>query len=106
MDGAPVTFGDHVFIAPNCCFSTAGHPLDVERRNAGYEFALPITVGNNVWIGANVTVLPSVTIGDGSVIAAGSVVNKDIPSGVLAMGVPCRAVRQITEQTVKNMIFR
>lgn len=58
LDGAPVTFGDNVFIAPNCVFSTAGHALDAEQRNQGLEIALPITVGDSVWIGANVTVLP------------------------------------------------
>ena len=98
LDGAKVTFGDNVFVAPNCGFHTAGHPLDVEQRNQGLEYAWPITVGDNVWIGANVTVLPGVTIGSGSVIGAGSVVNRDIPSGVIAAGNPCRVVREITEE--------
>lgn len=98
LDGATVTFGDNVFIAPNCCFTTAGHPLDVEQRNQGLEFAYPITVGNNVWIGANVTVLPGVTIGNNSVIGAGSVVTKDIPENVIAVGSPCRVLRKITEE--------
>ena len=97
LDGAKVTFGDNVFIAPNCGFYTAGHPLDAERRNEGLEYALPIVVGNNVWIGAGVSVLPGVTIGNNSVIGAGSVVTKDIPHGVIAVGNPCRVVRQITE---------
>lgn len=95
LDGAPVTFGDHVFIGPNCCFTTAGHPLDPAQRNAGLEYAKPITVGNNVWIGAGVQVLPGVTIGDNAVIGAGSVVTKDIPAGMLAYGVPCRPIREI-----------
>ncbi|WP_274528543.1 sugar O-acetyltransferase [Paenibacillus piscarius] len=98
LDGAKVTFGKYVFIAPNCCFSTAGHPLDSEQRNAGLEFAYPITVGNNVWFGAGVTVLPGVTIGNDVVIGAGSIVNKDIPSGVIAVGNPCRVLREITEE--------
>lgn len=97
LDGSKITFGDNVFIGPNCCFSTAGHPLDVERRNEGLEFAYPISVGNNVWIGANVVVLPGVTIGDGSVIGAGSLVAKDIPPGVVAVGNPCKVLREITE---------
>ncbi|MBU9744984.1 sugar O-acetyltransferase [Lachnospiraceae bacterium ASD3451] len=97
LDGAKVIFGDNVFIAPNCCFTTAGHALDVEQRNRGLEIAYPITVGNNVWIGANVSVLPGVTIGDNTIIGAGSVVTKDIPSGVIAVGNPCRPVREITE---------
>ncbi len=84
LDGNKVTFGDNVFIAPNCAFYTAGHPLDVKRRNQGLEYAKPIKVGNNVWIGGNVVVLPGVTIGDNSVIGAGSIVNKDIPSNVVA----------------------
>ena len=98
LDGAKVTFVDNVFIAPNCVFSTAGHPIDAEQRNAGLEIALPITVGNNVWIGTNVSVLPGVTIGDNCVIGAGGVVNKDIPSNVVAAGNPCRVLRPITER--------
>lgn len=97
LDCAKVIFGDNVFIAPNCGFYTAGHPLDVEQRNRGLEFARPITVGDNVWIGANVAVLPGVTIGSGSVIAAGSVVNRDVPPGVISAGNPCRVLREITE---------
>ena len=98
LDGAPVTFGDHVFIGPNCVFSTAGHPLDAAQRNAGLEYAKPITVGSNVWIGSGVQVLPGVTIGDNAVIGAGSVVTRDIPAGMLAYGVPCRPIRQIAEK--------
>lgn len=97
LDGAKVRFGDNVFVAPGCGFYTAGHPLDAERRNQGLEYALPITIGNNVWIGAGVSVLPGVTIGSNTVIGAGSVVNKDIPGGVLAAGNPCRVIREITE---------
>ena len=104
LDGAKVSFGDNVFIAPNCVFSTAGHPLDVEQRNAGLEIALPITVGDNVWIGANVTVLPGVTIGNNTVIGAGSVVNRDIPDGVVAVGNPCKVIRQITEEDKKKYL--
>lgn len=96
-DGAKVTFGDHVFIAPNCCFTTAEHALDPEMRKAGIEVAKPITVGNNVWIGAGSTILAGVTIGSGSVIGAGSVVKKSIPENVVAVGVPCKVLRPITE---------
>lgn len=102
LDGAKVVFGDNVFIAPNCTFSTAGHPLDSEQRNRGLEYAYPITVGDNVWIGASVTVLPGVTIGSNSVIGAGSVVNRDIPEGVVAVGNPCRTLRKITEEDKKK----
>ena len=102
LDCAKVTFGDNVFIAPNCVFSTAGHAIDSELRNQGLEIALPITVGDSVWFGANVTVLPGVTIGSNTVIAAGSVVNRDIPSGVIAAGNPCRVIREITEADKKK----
>ena len=95
LDGAKVTFGNNVFIAPQCGFYTAGHPLDYETRNTGLEYALPITVGDNVWIGGMVTVIPGVTIGSGSVIGAGSVVTRDIPENVVAAGNPCRVLRKI-----------
>ena len=98
LDAAKITFGDNVFIAPNCCFSTAGHPLDPERRSKGLEFARPIKVGNNVWFGAGVTVLPGITIGDDVVIGAGSIVTKNIPAGVIAIGNPCKMLRKITEE--------
>lgn len=97
QDGGGVSFGDHVFIGPNCTFTTAEHALDAAQRNAGLEVALPIRVGDNVWFGAGCTVLAGVTIGKNSVIAAGSVVTKDIPENVIAAGVPCRVLRQITE---------
>ena len=102
LDEAPVKFGDNVFVAPNCGFYTAGHPLDAERRNRGLEYARPITVGDDVWIGAGVSVLPGVTIGQGAVIGAGSVVNRDIPPRVLAAGNPCRLIREITEEDKKR----
>ena len=95
LDCAPVTFGDHVFIGPNCGFYTAGHPLDAATRNTGLEFARPITVGDNVWFGGNVAVLPGVSIGSGAVIGAGSVVSRDIPPNVVAAGNPCRVLRPI-----------
>lgn len=93
LDANKVTFGNNVFIAPNCGFYTAGHPLEVEARNKGLEYAKPIKVGNNVWIGGNVVVLPGVTIGDNSVIGAGSIVNKDIPANAVAVGNPCRVIK-------------
>lgn len=95
LDEAKVTFGDHVFIGPNCSFYTAEHPLDRELRDKGFETAHPITVGNSVWFGGNVTVLSGVTIGDNCVIGAGSVVTKDIPSNSVAVGNPCRVIRTI-----------
>lgn len=98
LDGAKVTFGDNVFIAPDCGFYTAGHPIDHERRNEGLEYAYPITVGNNVWIGAGVQVMPGVTIGDNVVIGGGSVVFKDIPDNCVAVGNPCKMIRAITQK--------
>ena len=95
LDCAPVTFGDHVFIGPNCGFYTAGHPLDAVTRNAGLEYARPITVGDNVWFGGNVTVLPGVTIGSGAVVGGGSVVSRDVPPNTVAVGNPCRVVKEI-----------
>lgn len=95
LDGAKVTFGNDVFIAPNCGFYTAGHPIDYKTRNSGLEYAYPIKVGNNVWIGGNVCVMPGVTIGDNVVIGGGSVVTKDIPSNVVAVGNPCKPIRSI-----------
>jgi len=103
LDEAKVTLGDNVFIAPHVGIYTAGHPLDVERRNRGLEYARPVTIGNNVWLGAHVCILPGVTIGDNAVIGAGSVVTKDIPANVLAAGNPCRVIREITqEETTKH----
>lgn len=97
LDGAKVTIGNNVFIAPNVGIYTAGHPLDVEQRNEGLEYAFPVTIGDNVWIGGHVCIMPGVTIGNGAVIGAGSVVTKDVPANVLAAGNPCRVLREITE---------
>jgi len=95
LDCAKVTFGDNIFIGPNCGFYTAGHDINFENRNKGLEYAKSITVGNNVWFGGNVVVLPGVRIGDNTVIGAGSVVVEDIPSNVIAAGNPCKALRKI-----------
>lgn len=97
LDCAKVVFGDNVFIAPNCGFHTAGHPIDAPQRNQGLEYAWPIHVGNDVWIGAGVQVCPGVTIGSDVVIGAGSVVVRDIPDHVVAAGNPCRVLHPITE---------
>jgi len=95
LDEAKVSFGNNVFIAPGCGFYTAEHPLDVEQRNKGLEYARPITIGNNVWIGAQSIILSGVTIGDNCVIGAGSVVTHDIPDNVVAVGNPCRVLKDI-----------
>jgi acetyltransferase-like isoleucine patch superfamily enzyme len=97
LDCARVTIGNNVFLAPNVAIYTAGHPLHYESRNQEYEYAFPITIGNNVWIGGNVVINPGVTIGDNSVIGSGSIVTKDIPSNSVAIGNPCKVVRTITE---------
>jgi len=95
MDGGKITFGDNIFIGPDCTFVTVVHPIDPERRNAGYQIFRPVTVGSNVWFGAGVIVCPGVTIGDNCTIGAGSVVVKDIPANTFAAGNPCRVIRGI-----------
>ena len=95
LDEGEVRIGDNVFIGPNVSMYTACHPLNPEERNTGVEWAEPITIGDNVWIGGSVTILPGVTIGNNAVIGAGSVVSKNIPAGSLAVGNPCRVIRKI-----------
>ena len=102
LDGAEVTIGDNVYIAPGVGIYTAGHPLDVRRRNAGLEYAYPIKIGNNVWIGAQSIILPGITIGDNTVIAAGTVVNCNIPCGMLVAGNPCKIIREINQTEEEN----
>lgn len=99
LDCNKVKIGDNCMCAPNVLITTAGHPIHpVSRTKAWYEYAIPVTIGNNVWIGANVVINPGVTIGDGSVIGAGSVVTHDIPANVVAFGNPCRVYREITDE--------
>ncbi len=97
LDCAKVTIGNNVLIGPNVGLYTAGHPVHFEKRNEEFEYAFPITIGNNVWIGGNVVINPGVTIGDNSLIGSGSVVTKDIPSNVIALGNPCKVHRKITD---------
>lgn len=98
VDDGEVYIGDNVMIAPNVTISPTGHPVDPETRKMGMQFSIPIKIGNNVWIGANSVILPGVTIGDNSVIGAGSIVTRDIPPNVVAVGNPCRVLRSIEER--------
>ena len=95
VDDTHIYIGDHVMIGPNVTIATAGHPIDPEVRRKGAQFNIPVVIGNNVWIGANCVILPGVTIGDNVVIGAGSVVTKDIPANVVAVGNPCRQLREV-----------
>jgi maltose O-acetyltransferase len=95
LDCAQVTIGSNVYIGPNVVLSAAGHPVEAAVRSSGLEFAYPITIGNSVWIGANVTILPGVTIGDNVTIGAGSVVTKDVPPDCVAVGNPCKVLREL-----------
>lgn len=97
LDTSPVHIGEMAFIAPGCCISCAGHAIHPEQRLQGLGTSAPIHIEENVWIGANCTICGGVTIGKDSVIGAGSVVTHDIPSGVVAAGVPCKVIRPITE---------
>ena len=98
LDVGKVKIGANAQIASNVSIYTAGHPVHPESRNTGYEYGIPITIGDNVWIGGSVTILPGVTIGSNVVIGAGSVVTKDLPDNVIAAGNPCRVIRTITEE--------
>ena len=95
VDDTHIYVGDHTMFGPNVTLATAGHPICPELRQKGLQFNLPIRIGKNCWLGAGVIVMPGVTVGDNTVIGAGSVVTKDIPSGVVAVGNPCRVLRQI-----------
>ena len=95
LDVNKVTFGDNVMCGPNVQIYTAGHPLDATERISGLEFGLPITIGNNVWIGGGAIILPNITVGDDVVIAAGSVVTKDIPTKVVIGGNPAKIIKKL-----------
>ena len=98
VDDVDIFIGDNVMMAPNVTISPTGHPVYYALRRHGNQFSIPIRIGDDVWIGSNVVILPGVTIGKNSVIGAGSVVTKDIPENVVAVGNPCRALRQISER--------
>ena len=99
LDEALVTIGDDCFIGPNVGIYTACHSTDPVERNSRREWALPVTIGDNVWIGGSVTILAGVTIGDNVTIGAGSVVTRDIPSDCVAVGNPCRPIKRLPKTT-------
>lgn len=98
VDDVEVYIGDDVMIAPNVTITTTGHPVDPDLRKTLQQFSLPVNIKNGVWLGANVVVLPGITIGENSVIGAGSVVTRDISANVVAVGNPCRVLREIGER--------
>ena len=97
VDDTHIYVGDHTMIGPNVTLATAGHPIWPELREKAYQFNCDIHIGRNCWLGAGVIVLPGVTIGDHTVVGAGSVVTKDLPANVVAVGNPCRVLREIGE---------
>ena len=105
LDCGKVRIGDHFMCGPNVQICTAGHPIHPDSRNSGYEYGIDVTIGESVWIGGNVLVCPGVTIGNNVVIGGGSVVTKDIPDNVVAVGNPCRVLREITEED-RDYYFR
>lgn len=97
VDDTHIYVGDSTMIGPNVTIASAGHPILPELRKKTYQYNMPVKIGKNCWIGAGVVIVPGVTVGDNTVIGAGSVVNKDIPSDVIAVGNPCRVLREINE---------
>jgi maltose O-acetyltransferase len=101
LDVGKVIIGSNVQIAPNVSIYTAGHPIHPQSRNSGYEYGIGVTIGNNVWLGGNVVINPGVHIGNNAVIGSGSVVTKDIPENVVAVGNPCKVIKAITDEDRK-----
>lgn len=97
VDDTHIYVGDNTMFGPNVVVATAGHPLLPELREQGYQYNAPVHIGRNCWIGAGAILLPGVTVGDNAVIGAGSIVTKDVPASVLAVGNPCRVLREIGE---------
>ena len=97
VDDTHIYIGDYTMIGPNVTIASAGHPIEPGLRRMGYQYNMPVHIGKNCWIGAGVIIVPGITIGDNVVIGAGSVVTKDIPSDVLAVGSPCRVLRAVSE---------
>ncbi|MEE1011619.1 MAG: sugar O-acetyltransferase [Acutalibacteraceae bacterium] len=105
VDDTHIYVGDCTLFGPNVVVATAGHPIDPELRSKAYQFNMPVHIGKNCWIGAGAVIVPGVTIGDNTVIGAGSVVTKDIPSNVVAVGNPCKVLREISDYD-KEYYFR
>ena len=105
VDDTHIYIGDCTMIGPNVVIATAGHPILPELREKGYQYNMPVHIGKNCWLGAGVVVMPGVTIGDNTVIGAGSVVTKDIPANVVAVGNPCRVMREINDRD-REFYFR
>lgn len=101
LDVGKIIIGKNVMFAPNVAVYTAGHPINPDSRNSGYEYGIGVTIGDNVWIGGNVVINPGVNIGNNVVIGSGSVVTKDIPDNMIAVGNPCKVIREITESDRK-----
>ncbi len=97
VDDTHIYVGDYTMFGPNVTVATAGHPIAADLRRKGYQYNAPVTIGKNCWIGSGVIILPGITIGDDVVIGAGSVVASDIPSGVVALGNPCKVLREVNE---------
>lgn len=101
VDDTHIYVGDYTMFGPNVTLASAGHPIQPELREEGYQYNMPVRIGKNCWLGAGVIVLPGITIGDNVVIGAGSVVTKDIPSNVVAVGNPCKVLREVSEHDYK-----
>lgn len=109
VDDTHIYIGNYVMIGPNVTIATAGHPINPAQRKKAAQFNIPVHIGDNVWIGANCVILPGVSIGENSVIGAGSIVTKNIPENVVAVGNPCRILREINDRDkeyyYKNLSF-
>ena len=103
VDDSHIYIGDYTMIGPNVTIATAGHPLLPELREKGYQYNKQIHIGRNCWLGAGVIVVPGITIGDNVVIGAGSIVTRDLPSNVVAVGNPCKILRKIDEAEIRRL---